>query len=194
MLAEVCPGANISTCRVQNSRPVGLTQDDRVPRPPVISSPGQRGRRRTVSQDTPNHALSYIGKVDKCHDDGRHITWQRGKPGPERRTQAVAPVSGDGDGNFQPLQDGACLLRSRTQHDNDRTASGCGEGVDATFQPAVDERLGRAHTTSSACREQQPGRRLRGAAFDGTEGGGNHSSVSAHIVEAARLIALRIRQ
>ena len=89
---------------------------------------------------------------------------------------------------------GARLLRSRTQNDDDRTASSCGESVDATFQPPVDECLGRAHTTSRAGCEQQPRRRLRGAVLDGTEGGGHHSSVSAHIVEAARMIALRIRQ
>jgi hypothetical protein len=82
MLVEVCPGANISIRRVQNSRPVGLAQDDRMPRLPLISGPRQRGRRRTVSEDTANHALPDVGQVDKCHDDGRHIIWERGNPCP----------------------------------------------------------------------------------------------------------------
>jgi hypothetical protein len=194
VLVEVCPGANISICRVENPRPVALAQDDRMPRPPVIGGPRQRARCRTVSEDTANHALPYVGQVDKCYDDGRRIICERGNPGPEGGAQAFAPVSCDGDDDLQPLHYGARLLRSGTQNDDDWTASSCGESVDATMQPAVGQCLGRAHTASRAGCEQQPGRRPRGAVLDGTDGGGHHSSVSAHIVEAARLIALRIRQ
>jgi hypothetical protein len=52
------------------------------------------GRSGSPLEDTSHHGLPDIGGVDQSHHSRGYAGWDRANPGPEGRTDAVAPVRG----------------------------------------------------------------------------------------------------